>query len=406
MFIVTINAESTNFLTSQFAWDAYEKAVCAGKIACIAEEGQILASFSGVTRKKCNVEKVGKRLLVPRESNATKTPLWGDVYSNGAVGIAPESRDDLVPSLRLTNGGNDKTGKEMQSVSTDIIDSCDHSAPCFQSKEEVNKDGGLNLGKADCYACTGFHQVYPANIIQRWENTAALRRWSTEQCAQTLDDALNKATTEVRWQESGDFIPQSLKVSVDWAYSREAIDFYGYTKKDRMWNTFIREHGGSIAKAMPKNLHVLFSRWDTDYFHTDNPFGFPEYRYVPLGQEHNIRIREGIDLVCPCSNPNWAGTCIDCGRCSHVQPGQIIYGFEHSTSRTKKRDDMNHASQKVLKEQRKELQNDLKNTTKALTRAKKAKVKDENVIKALALEVTLAKIALDKFESEHIKPFI
>lgn len=47
MFKVTINTVSTESANKADAWAAYENAVQAGQIACLAEDGMILASFSG-----------------------------------------------------------------------------------------------------------------------------------------------------------------------------------------------------------------------------------------------------------------------------------------------------------------------------------------------------------------------
>lgn len=50
MTTVTIETMNTNYATAEEAWAVYEEAVQAGKIACLAEDGVILASFSGNSR--------------------------------------------------------------------------------------------------------------------------------------------------------------------------------------------------------------------------------------------------------------------------------------------------------------------------------------------------------------------
>ena len=40
-------------------------------------------------------------------------------------------------------------------------------------------------------------------------------------------------------------------------------------------NTYVAEHGGSMAAAIPGNLVIMFSEWDG--LKLDNPYGFPTF---------------------------------------------------------------------------------------------------------------------------------
>lgn len=55
-----------------------------------------------------------------------------------------------------------------------------------------------------------------------------------------------------------------------------------YTKMHSLVNMYVKKHGGSIEKAIPENMVIMFSEWDGLKMY--NPYGFPVF---------TVRLKDG-----------------------------------------------------------------------------------------------------------------
>ena len=67
--------------------------------------------------------------------------------------------------------------------------------------------------------------------------------------------------------------------------AKEHPDFiiWTYTKQYFIVNKYVKEHGGSIAAAIPSNLSIMFSEWKG--LDCLNPYGFPTFTCVLKGEQ-------------------------------------------------------------------------------------------------------------------------
>lgn len=97
-----------------------------------------------------------------------------------------------------------------------------------------------------------------------------------------------------------------------------------FTKRHTWFNLYVSEHGGSIAKAIPENLHVMFSR-ETDengnILPIINPYHFPETIVVAKGHAMPENVK-----VC---NGNCEHCFTGCDGCIACKPGETVAFNEH-----------------------------------------------------------------------------
>ena len=173
-----------------------------------------------------------------------------------------------------------------------------------------------------------------------------------EQFVCALQFAINEIGYKLfRYFTCGD-IPNSRFVDcmVQLAKNNPDIEFWSYTKKYNICNKYVSEYGGSIEKAFPKNLVIIFSHWLNEngtYYPMENPYNFPTSEFIPLGKEE---LAKEATFICPCSDPSVNVTCETCeNKCYRLQPGQKQALLEHSTSATKERDKALKQAKKALK---------------------------------------------------------
>lgn len=323
---------------------------------------------------KNNITVVWERFYNPPAGCLTNEPIKVMRMSNGECHVPFEEYDKIIPCIHVTGKGDSKTGDGVQSLSTPINETCDHSFECFY-------DG-------TCYGCGGEFTHYPNTAIRYAETLKAYIEWDVDRIADEIERQIKKSTTMFRFSVIGDLTPKSLEAMVILSKrllsAGRDIHFYTYTKKYSLVNAYVKKHGDSKAIAIPSNFEVLFSEWKGHKM--DNPYGFRLSRFVPFEEKDNIQLEEGA-LICPCSFTEWAGTCEECRQCPEGEGN--VYLVEHSTAKSAKHDKEVHAKQKTLKDKKKEL--------KALLRATK-KAGGETYSKAMQ--------AWEMFRTEHIDRFI
>ena len=227
--------------------------------------------------------------------------------------------------------GNEKTGKAWN-YNMSIELTCSHACECYK--------------KGLCYACSGCYQ-FTRNQMVYTENVAYFFNHSIAEIVETFQFAIdcNPTIKLFRFFTCGD-IPNSkfIKIMVKLAINNPDIEFWTYTKKYQLINTYIDEHGN-----LPDNLTVIFSHWlnsDGSYFPMNNPNNMPTSEFIPIGQEDHINVTH----ICPCSDPSVISTCATCEHpCYRLKHGQSMALLEHSTSATKQRDREIKAAKKALK---------------------------------------------------------
>lgn len=288
----------------------------------------------------CKIYVVGEKLVnvskIKFMSPMIAVDCW--IYSNGLV--VPKNWRSIPSHISIT-GGNDKVGKdEAIMFNLPIFVSCLHGAPCF-----ATEDGG----KAPCYACGGLFTMYGNVILPPWGNFNALSTMSEDEFFEAMVTAIdeklrkNKKIRIFRWMEQGDFVPKLIRVAIRLAeHYKGRLEFYGYTKKYILWNSYVESHGGSLAKAIPSNLTIRFSKWVG--LEMDNRYGFPISAFSPADEDLQV---SGTDCVCPCADPEWSGSCCECRQC--IDNKGTVYLKEHSTSLSAKWDTIAHDGQKYCK---------------------------------------------------------
>ena len=323
-------------------------------------------------------------------SNPLRTGEYVVLY--GQNGKRYVDRKSVVDYLLHMTEGNMKVG-DVLGFNLPIEYSCDHRIECYRN--------------GDCYACTGHYQ-HPANQRDYSENYQFYRNHTSEEFVAALQVGIDKvkgkpkfdlsamledARAELeqlepevrewieksimkqiaryglgilfRWFTIGD-IPDGrfLECMVELARRNPDVSFWSYTKKYHIVNSWLDRNGD-----LPDNLVIVFSHWmnkDGTYFPMDNRHNLPTSEFIPNGREDLL---ETVTWVCPCSDPNWIGTCETCEhRCGTLKKGQSMALKEHSTAGTRKRDAEIRAKRKAMME-------DMQNAVDILSRlAKKAKM--------------------------------
>ena len=228
-----------------------------------------------------------------------------------------------MPAVRLHfSAGNSKIGRTLN-LSFPIAFTCDHNAPCYKE--------GKCYGKGGCYTFDSNQALYA-------ENLAFIKAHSDAEIVAEFLKNIDAAKAEaVRLCNVGD-IPNERFLAILETVARERPEcvLYFYTKKYRLVNRHYLFNG---IESKPENLTIIFSHWRNDdgtFWDMENPFNFPTSEFIPYGMEDEIP--EGAH-VCPCSDPNFTGTCKTCDHaCRFLKQGECMCLLEHSTKRTKARD--------------------------------------------------------------------
>lgn len=236
---------------------------------------------------------------------------------NGMKYVTRESVDGVFHYSK----GNSKLGPVLN-VGYSIEYSCVHDCECFC------------LG--DCYGCHGTF-VFGRNQKLYTENVNFFFNASDSEFINTVNEAIREEkANRFRWFEVGDIINlRHLKLIIAIAKDNPAVKFWFYTKKYRIVNLYCEHYG---LETIPENLTIIFSHWmnrDGSYYPMDNKYDFPTSEFIPFGKEEEIKVTH----ICPCSDPEFIGTCSTCEYpCHSLKHGESMGLLEHSTSRTKKRD--------------------------------------------------------------------
>jgi hypothetical protein len=87
-----------------------------------------------------------------------------------------------------------------------------------------------------------------------------------------------------RFHVAGDIIStEYLSEMIKTARMFPDFRIWTYTKQYDIVNAYVSNHGNSKRKAIPENLTIMFSQWEG--LTMVNPFGFPVFTCVMLGQK-------------------------------------------------------------------------------------------------------------------------
>lgn len=233
--------------------------------------------------------------------------------------------DSVIQDIMNISEGNEKVGNTI-CYNLPIEYTCNHSCECYKD--------GLCYAECGCY-------LFADNQAKYSENLEFFRNNDNNTIVSALQLAIDTIGYHLfRYFTCGD-IPNErfIDIMVTLAKNNPNIEFWSYTKKYNICNSYVAKHGDSIEKAFPSNLVIIFSHWmnkDGSYFPMNNPHNFPTSEFIPFGQEEKA---EQATFVCPCSDPTVNVTCETCEhKCYRLKPGQSQALCEHSTTATKDRD--------------------------------------------------------------------
>lgn len=246
------------------------------------------------------------------------------------------SLDSVVADKFNYSIGNSKLGQgKVLNYGLSIQHTCAADAPC--------KKGGV------CYGTRGCFQ-FGSNLQRVAENTVFVLTHKTHDIVKVFQKMIddNPKIKYFRHFEIGD-IPKVdyINAMVAIAIVNPSVKFWCYTKRYDFVNDWVDEYG---LESIPSNLTIIFSHWRNDdgsYYPMDNRYNFPTSEFIPLGHEEEA---EKVTHVCPCSNPDVLSNCVDCDHpCFELKHGESMALLEHSTVRTRKRDQQVKSAHKALK---------------------------------------------------------
>lgn len=179
--------------------------------------------------------------------------------------------------------GNKKIGRVMN-VSIAPIITCKNCKEC----------------KFFCYDIKAI-MAYPSCLDARARNTAILMM-DREGFFACIDERISHSRRNskfFRWHVSGDMIDTDyLDRMAKIARKHPDWTFWTYTKMYALVNVYVDDHGGSKDRAIPANLHIMFSKWDG--MPMNNPHGFPVFAcQMPEGQGKDPDPATYIKHKCP-----------------------------------------------------------------------------------------------------------
>lgn len=167
--------------------------------------------------------------------------------------------EDLKVSI---SAGNRKIGHVLN-VSLPPLFTCGNCSECARYCYDIK-------------ACIQYKNVLKA----RARNYAILTRNAVEYWEQIRGKmARRKKNLFFRFHVAGDIVnAEYLRNMIETAKMFPLWTIWTYTKEYAIVNEYVRKHGGSREKAIPANLHIMFSEWRG--LPMVNPYGFPVFRCV------------------------------------------------------------------------------------------------------------------------------
>ena len=278
----------------------------------------------------------GKLEVVNNQVRKAVYEITGYDIKKGENGSNYVLLNSVLDYILNISEGNEKVGNTI-CFNFPIEYTCNHCCECYKFKK--------------CYAEGGCYN-FADNQAKYSENLKFYNNVSDEQFIAALQLAIDVIGYKLfRYFTCGD-IPniRFLECMVKLAKDNPTVEFWSYTKKYGICNKYVAEHGGSIEKAFPSNLVIIFSHWlneDGSYYPMPNPYNFPTSEFIPYGKEE---LAEKATFICPCSDPTVNVTCETCeNKCYRLKPGQSQALKEHSTKATKERDKEIKAAKKAIK---------------------------------------------------------
>jgi hypothetical protein len=264
----------------------------------------------------------------------------GFEVKKGENGGSFVTMNSVLNNVLNISEGNEKVGNVI-CFNLPIEYTCTHCCECYKNK--------LCYAEGGCYSFSDNQAKYSENLV-------FFRNHTKEEFVQAVQFCIDSIGYKLfRWFTCGDIVNRAfLECMVQIAKNNPGIEFWSYTKKYGICNSFISDNGGTIEKALPSNLVIIFSHWlnsDGTYFPMDNPYNFPTSEFIPIGKE---QLAEKATFICPCSDPSVSVTCETCeNKCYRLKPGQSQALLEHSTAATKDRDRQLKAAKKAVKQAKK-----------------------------------------------------
>lgn len=274
--------------------------------------------------------------IVPNEVRKAVYEITGYDIGKGENNSNYVLLNSVLDYILNVSEGNEKVGNVL-CLNFPIEYTCNHCCECYK-KKKCYADGG-------CYSFSDNQAKYSENL--KFYNNS-----TNEQFLDALQLAIDVIGFKLfRYFTCGD-IPnyRFLECMVQLAKNNPDVEFWSYTKKYNICNRYVAENGGSIEKALPSNLVIIFSHWlneDGSYYPMENPYNFPTSEFIPYGME---KLAEEATFICPCSDPTVNVTCETCeNKCYRLKPGQSQALKEHSTKATKERDKAIKQAKKAIK---------------------------------------------------------
>ena len=173
----------------------------------------------------------------------------------------------LIPNLRVSiSTGNRKIGRFLNASLAPIL-SCLNCAKCMWICYDLK-------------ACLFRPTVLFARIKNFLIASKDIDRYFSEIIARIEKrDKSNRGLKGFRWHVGGDIISyEYFTYMIKIAKMFPNWEFWTYTKAYWIVNRYVSEHGNDRHIAIPKNLHIMFSRWQG--MAMDNPYQFAEFRCI------------------------------------------------------------------------------------------------------------------------------
>ena len=166
------------------------------------------------------------------------------------------------------------------------------------SKGNVKIGRCMNVSLAPIFTCGGACRVccgicydmkaclQYGNVLNARVRNYVLAMYDRNRFFAEIDVAMNRRRKNkaMRWHVGGDMLDVDyFSRIVDNARRHPDFVIWTYTKRYEIINEYVRTHGGSIAKALPDNLSIMFSVWDG--LECVNPYGFATFECVLDGHE-------------------------------------------------------------------------------------------------------------------------
>ena len=133
----------------------------------------------------------------------------------------------------------------------------------------------------NCKECKSW--CYDIKAAIRYENVrlSRCRNWSIytrneKQYFDEIENAISRRRTNkyFRWHVAGYIVNMAyLENMIEIARRHPDFIFWTYTKCYFIVNEYVKKHGNDRIKAIPENMHIMFSEWDG--MKLDNPYNFP-----------------------------------------------------------------------------------------------------------------------------------